>query len=69
MYHKMAYSAITGKGGPLDLQTLYAPVQVKARGKKGEWWVWDLGGGYGGLLGLHWKCKRGKYLIKKCKNK
>jgi hypothetical protein len=21
-------------------------------------------GGYGGLLGRHWKCKRGKYLIK-----
>jgi hypothetical protein len=33
--------------GPLDLQTLYAPVQGNARAKKGEWvgrglggWVW-----------------------------
>jgi hypothetical protein len=28
--------AITGKRGPLDLQTLYAPVQGNARAKKGE---------------------------------
>jgi hypothetical protein len=35
------------KRGPLDLQTLYAPVQGNARAKKGEWvgrgsgrWVW-----------------------------
>jgi hypothetical protein len=47
MYQKMAYSAITGKRGPLGLQTLYAPVQGNARAKKGEWvgrglggWVW-----------------------------
>ena len=44
--------AITGKRGPLDLQTLYAPIQGNARAKKGEWvgrgvWV----GRYGGLLG------------------
>jgi hypothetical protein len=38
--------AITAKRGPLDLQTLYAPVQGNARAKKGEWvgrgwwWVW-----------------------------
>jgi hypothetical protein len=37
MYQKMAYSAITGKKGPLDLQTLYAPVQRNARAKKWEW--------------------------------
>jgi hypothetical protein len=29
--------AITGKRGPLVLQTLYAPVQGKARAKKWEW--------------------------------
>jgi hypothetical protein len=39
---------ITAKRGPLDLQTLYAPVQGNARAKKGEWvgrelggWVWE----------------------------
>jgi hypothetical protein len=37
MYQKMASSAITGKRGPLDLQTLYAPVQGNARVKKWEW--------------------------------
>jgi hypothetical protein len=34
------------KRGPLDLQTLYAPVQGNARAKKGEWVGWG-GGGYG----------------------
>ena len=29
--------AITGKRGPLDRQTLYAPVQGNARAKKWEW--------------------------------
>jgi hypothetical protein len=29
--------AITGKRGPLVLQTLYAPVQGNARAKKWEW--------------------------------
>jgi hypothetical protein len=28
---------IIGKRGPLDLQTLYAPVQGNARAKKWEW--------------------------------
>jgi hypothetical protein len=51
MYQKMAYSAITGKRGPLDLQTLYAPVQGNARAKKWEWVGRGGGGGYGGLLG------------------
>ena len=31
---KMAQSAITGKRGPLDTQTFYAPVQGNARAKK-----------------------------------
>ena len=52
MYQKMAYSsAITGKRGPLDLQTLYAPVQGNARVKKVVWvgrgvegWVWGVFG-------------------------
>jgi hypothetical protein len=30
-------AAISGKRGPLDLQTLYAPVQGNARTKKWEW--------------------------------
>jgi hypothetical protein len=47
MYQKMAYSAITAKRGPLDLQTLYAPVQGNARAKKGEWVSRELGGGVG----------------------
>ena len=37
MYQRMAWSAITGKRGPLDTQALYAPVQGNARAKKGEW--------------------------------
>jgi hypothetical protein len=39
------------KRGPLDLQTLYAPVQGNTRAKKGEWVGRGVGvGGYGGLL-------------------
>jgi hypothetical protein len=55
--------AINGKTGPLVLQTLNASVQGNARAKK---WKWDGRGmgGYGGLLGWHWKCKSRKYLIK-----
>jgi hypothetical protein len=45
MYQKIAWSAITGKRGPLDLQTLYAPVQGNARAK--EKWGW-VGGEVGG---------------------
>jgi hypothetical protein len=48
MYQKMALSAITGKRGPLDMQTLYAPVQGNARAKKWEW-VGRGVGGYGGF--------------------
>jgi hypothetical protein len=43
---------VTGKRGPLDLQTLYAPVQGNARAKRWEWVGRGVGGGvYGGLLG------------------
>jgi hypothetical protein len=35
MYQKMTYSAISGKRGPLVLQTLYASVQGNSRAKKG----------------------------------
>jgi hypothetical protein len=41
----------TGKRGPLDLQTLYAPVQGNARAKKGEWVGRGVGGG---VLGTFW---------------
>jgi hypothetical protein len=47
MYQKMAYSAITGKRGPLVRQTLYAPVQGNARAKNGNGWVGEWGGGVG----------------------
>jgi hypothetical protein len=36
MYQKMVYSAIIGKRGPLDLQTLYAPVWGNASAKRWE---------------------------------
>jgi hypothetical protein len=51
MYQKMAKSAITGKRGPVDTQTVYAPVQGNAKAKKWEWVGREVGGGYGGLLG------------------
>jgi hypothetical protein len=45
MYQKMA---ITGKRGPLDTQTLYAPVQGNATAKKnGNGWVGKWGEGMG----------------------
>jgi hypothetical protein len=51
MYQKMASSAITAKRGPLDLQTLYAPVQGNARAKGEEW----VGRGVGGVsMGDFW---------------
>jgi hypothetical protein len=52
MYQKMAYSAITGKRGPLDLQTLYAPVQGNARAKKWEWVGRGVGGRVWGTFGI-----------------
>jgi expansin (peptidoglycan-binding protein) len=49
-----AYVSVVGhhsKRGPLDLQTLYAPVQGNTRAKKGEWVGRGVEvGGYGGLL-------------------
>jgi hypothetical protein len=51
MYQRMALLAITGKRGPLDTQTLYAPEQGNAGAKKGEWAGRGVGvSGYGGLL-------------------
>jgi hypothetical protein len=50
---KMASSAITGKRSPLDMQTLYVPVQGNARAKKWEWvgrGVW--GGSVWGTFGI-----------------
>jgi hypothetical protein len=52
MYQKMAYSAITGKRGPLDLQTLYAPVQGNSRAKKWEWVGREVGGRVWGTFGI-----------------
>jgi hypothetical protein len=42
----------TAKRGPLDLQTLYAPVQGNARAKKGEWVGRGLGGWVWGTFGI-----------------
>jgi hypothetical protein len=42
---------ITGKRGPLVLQTLYAPVQGNARAKRQEWVGRGAGGGYRELSG------------------
>jgi hypothetical protein len=50
MNQKMAQLAISGKRGPLVVQTLYASVQGNARAKKWEWvgrGVCVGGGGYG----------------------
>ena len=44
MYQKITQWAITAKRGPLDLQTLYVPVQGNTRAKKGEWVDRGLGG-------------------------
>jgi hypothetical protein len=50
MYQKMALLAISGKRGPLVMQTLYASVQGNARAKKGEW----VGRGVEGIMGDFW---------------
>jgi hypothetical protein len=52
MYQKIAYSAITGKRGPLNLQTLYTPVQGNARAKKWEWVGMGVGGRVWGNFGI-----------------
>jgi hypothetical protein len=55
MYQKMAWSVISGKRGPLFMQTLYASVQGNARAKKWEWvggkWVWEGGGVFWDSIG------------------
>jgi hypothetical protein len=43
---------ITAKRGPLDLQTLYAPVLGNARAKKGQWMGRGLGGWVWGTFGI-----------------
>jgi hypothetical protein len=48
MYQKMAKLVITGKRGPLVLQTLYVPVQGNGRAKKWEW----VGRGVGAVWGI-----------------
>jgi hypothetical protein len=49
---------------------LYMPQYRGTPGpKNGNGWVGKWGGGYGGLLGEHWKCNWGKYVIKKIKKK
>jgi hypothetical protein len=45
-------SAITGKRGPLDLQTLYAPVEGNARAKKWDWVGRGVGGRVWGTFGI-----------------
>jgi hypothetical protein len=45
-------SAITGKRGPLDLQTLYAPVQGYARAKKWELLGREVGGWRWRIFGI-----------------
>ena len=47
MYQKMAWSAISGKRGPLVVQILYASVQGNARAKKWEWVIRGVVGGMG----------------------
>jgi hypothetical protein len=49
MYQKMAWSAITRKRGPLDTQTLYAPVQGNARAKKKKMGMGGKGRGEKGM--------------------
>ena len=51
-------TAISGKRGPLVMQTLCASVQGNTRVKRWEWVGSGVGrGGFGGLLGENWKCK------------
>ena len=52
MYQKMTYLAISGKSGPLVVQTLYASVQGNTRAKKGEWMGRGVGGRVWGTFGI-----------------
>ena len=51
MYQRMAWSDISGKRGPLVVQTLSASVQGNARAKKWEWMGRGAGEGAGGGAG------------------
>jgi hypothetical protein len=49
---------------------LYMPQYRGTPGpKSGSGWVGEWGGGYGGLLGYHWKCKWGKIPNKNIKKR
>ena len=48
----MAQLAITGKRGPLVLQTLYASVQGNARAKNWEWVCRGVAGRVWGTFGI-----------------
>jgi hypothetical protein len=64
--------AISGKKGPLVLQTLYTSIQGKARAKKWEWVVRGVGGG-GEDMGDFWgsigNVNEENTSLKKLKNK
>ena len=65
MYQKMVKSAISGKRGPLVLQTLYASVQGNARAKNWEW----VGRGGGGIAWGTFGIALEIYLRKICNKK
>jgi hypothetical protein len=48
----MAYLAISGKRGPLVVQTLYASLHGNARAKKWEWVGRGVGGRVWGTFGI-----------------
>jgi hypothetical protein len=52
MYQKLTYLAISGKRGPLVVQTLYASVQGYSRAKKWEWVGKGVGGAVWGTFGI-----------------
>jgi hypothetical protein len=62
--------AIIGKRGPLDMHTLYAPVQGNARAKKWEWVGRGVGGRVWGTFRIALelelrKIRNKKYFLKK----
>jgi hypothetical protein len=64
---------ISGKRGPLDLQTLYAPVQGNARAKKWEWVGRGVGGRVWGTFGIalemYMRKIPNKNIFKKCSSR
>jgi hypothetical protein len=61
MYQKMAWSAITGKRGPLVVQTSSASVQGNARANKWEWMgecVWDFWDSIGNVNEINTQLKK-----------